>query len=694
MPFSFEEDPSRKQLADEYANILFDGKNDDNRIDELRKLLGFNGSTELRNAALPEDESHNCFGIWKLYSSADEKILIRDPKFSDEFRYWSDIQMIPPKTDKTRIVLLGESAARGFLYEPYFTPAIHLEKILNANNDKSDYEVIDMSRVSIRIEKLNELCKKISLLYPDFLLVFAGNNFRKSLIPFSETEIKEYEKILHDADTMKVREFLEKKLDLLIKEHISVIYQASVQNNFTVIYIIPETNLKEWKYIYNSNFLVFMQEEQDEWVKLKKSAVNCIEKKLYTQAEELLNVLISKSRTSPAGYEVMAEMHEKLGNYDKAMYYYEKLRDLCLFTINPPPLITTFIRRKLQEYAEENHIATVDVSMVLRRGISNAIPGNESFIDYCHLTDTGICSITEEIAKKILTFKNMLLNNNLKQSNSGINNEVISNAHFFSAIHCAHNGQPYDILHYHLMKSLEYSKKSIERIKNYIDIATRKVPWEINKSYFELFSNQYSIINQMSDCKLLDITLVQAMEDALALTGIDVKEEIRQLRIKEHRPTDTKKVNMLETYYRASNYNNFISSNVWNEPHKAYVRFRQNVTKFYLIAENDRDIKLNLTYRTPFSQESNGEIFLRLNCVNLTAIQSSLKWKDTVITIEKHLLASGGVNIIELEWASLSSCCDEIKKYYSRFYKGFDWIMQASNPSYGEIMRFTAELAR
>jgi DNA-binding SARP family transcriptional activator len=136
----------------------------------------------------------------------------------------------------------------------------------------------------------------------------------------------------------------------MIEVHLSGIDHVAKQHQIPVIYIIPETNLKDWKYINNSNYVLMRQEQENAWTDLKKHIENCIEKQAYTMAEDSLHTLIAMDKTNPYGYEMLANLYEKMGEIEKAMRSYEQLRDLCLFTTNPPPLITTFIRKKLKEY--------------------------------------------------------------------------------------------------------------------------------------------------------------------------------------------------------------------------------------------------------------------------------------------------------------------------------------------------------
>jgi hypothetical protein len=48
-----------------------------------------------------------------------------------EWDWWANLGRIEPKeAGRARVVLIGESVARGYLYDPQFTPAMALEMML------------------------------------------------------------------------------------------------------------------------------------------------------------------------------------------------------------------------------------------------------------------------------------------------------------------------------------------------------------------------------------------------------------------------------------------------------------------------------------------------------------------------------------------------------------------------------------
>ena len=70
-------------------------------------------------------------GTWEARDDAHGRSFVR-VETGDPLHLWANVQTIPPKGSRCRIVLLGESVARGYLYDPHFNPALALQAMMNA----------------------------------------------------------------------------------------------------------------------------------------------------------------------------------------------------------------------------------------------------------------------------------------------------------------------------------------------------------------------------------------------------------------------------------------------------------------------------------------------------------------------------------------------------------------------------------
>src|SRR6185369_10763239 len=62
-------------------------------------------------------------GTWEAVEDAHGRSFVR-VETGDPLHLWANVEKIPPKGSRLRIVLLGESVARGYLYDPYFNPVL------------------------------------------------------------------------------------------------------------------------------------------------------------------------------------------------------------------------------------------------------------------------------------------------------------------------------------------------------------------------------------------------------------------------------------------------------------------------------------------------------------------------------------------------------------------------------------------
>src|SRR5262245_38756135 len=71
-------------------------------------------------------------GIWEAQEAGDNPAWIRRSNL-EPLELWSEAESIPPRDPRrTRVVLLGESAARGMFQDPHFNPAWALARMLSA----------------------------------------------------------------------------------------------------------------------------------------------------------------------------------------------------------------------------------------------------------------------------------------------------------------------------------------------------------------------------------------------------------------------------------------------------------------------------------------------------------------------------------------------------------------------------------
>src|SRR5690349_7501867 len=115
---------------------------------QLVRLLHVSGLVGGPAVAPAENDGDNV-GIWAPKVVNGRVAFVRRAETMADWTYWADVQRIEPKSDKVRVLLIGESVARGYLYDPVFNPAMALQQILESQFGADKVEVIDLARTNL-----------------------------------------------------------------------------------------------------------------------------------------------------------------------------------------------------------------------------------------------------------------------------------------------------------------------------------------------------------------------------------------------------------------------------------------------------------------------------------------------------------------------------------------------------------------
>ncbi len=662
-----------------------------------------NNKYEFSNYSLDEI---NTVGIWTSTIINNEKYFIKDKKFSYEYFNWARISQIPPKSEKNRIVFIGESVARGFLYDPYINPALILENILNENFNQKKAEVIDLARTDLNMSMLIKLCGESIALEPDCIVIFSGNNWKASVSDFTHEENEKLYSIKDDIEMIRyVKTMNEKKISESINIMTDFMNKISEKYNIPIIFIIPEFNLKDWKHNMGNELFPLNNTEPHECINLKKQIEDAFAIGDYYRAELHIKELLQLDNLSSLGYEFMAKLMLQRGRVEEARKYFELALDTDMYMPYTVPGCYSIIRKMLIEKAREYNFAVVNLPEIFKEYLGGGIPGNDLFIDYCHLTLEGMNIAMEHLAAKVFTVLKIseISGENIKVANKGISGEALSKAHFFAAIHCAHHSvQPYEVLLYHCRKSLESAKSISILMNSFVDLAVRKIPWLYNKNFKSIINdsltNQYPFLVENIHFKNLDIKLVEAMVQAMEENGIFVRQEINDIRVNEHKATIMEKINLKEQYYRNGSHQKsyyFIEScnDYLNVCKATYLSMIDVESLFHFIADKNNDIVFELTLRGNYKIAECQNIKVKVNN-NLIFKERVLNvWMDISFKVSKELLNDNGVNTILIEWYSSGSRI-ELKLEDNYEDNMFNLLKRRYKPVYGEINRFTVGVSK
>jgi len=598
-------------------------------------------------------------GIWKRKVEKNEVIYERDPDRTDEWPHWSDTQKFCRKKLHKRIVLLGESVARGYLYDPYYNVAMELEAIINELFRAPYCEVVDLAKNSITMEALLDLAQESTDLDPDAVVIFAGNNWLHALRDTlgSEDYKKMFERFKKDSFA-GVKEFLEKKFERVVLSFLHSIQDIFIRRQIPVVLLIPGYNLKDWKSDSAGKSLAWLPGDSNiQWLEAKKVAADALLNKHFDELEKAGEKMIDLDPFNPLGYELLSEAYIFHNKKELALECLESCRDAVLISRggNEHPRSFGIIRSTIVEQAGTFGIKVVDLPGVFNEFMKDGIPDRTLYLDYCHLTVKGIKVSMRHAAAMVIPLLSgqEIPLDQIPASSLYPAKEALAATHFCAAIHNAHSGQPRNILDYHCRQSLAYSENISTAMLQYVDFTNRYAATALCRSFQDIMTGgkikQYTAgfaLGSFDRGKLLDLELVDSMAEAMEATGMNgTIKRVKQLRQEEH-CVGEEKVNLLASYYSLNSLRE-----LHIDPRPVYFQARAEESVFSFITDAVSALRFDLVYRTPNRFEADLLIDIALNDEGnvIQQIPMSKKWLICSIDVPAANLLDG-VNKLFIRW--------------------------------------------
>lgn len=590
-----------------------------------------------------------CVGIWEAQEESGGRSFVRiDSK--EPWHLWANVPKIPPKGLGRRVVLIGESVARGHLYDPHFTPALALQKMMDAACGPAEIEVVDLGRTDLVHEQLHELITQSLHLEPDALIIFAGNNWHP-FVKASDGQLLDMSYAFRRTGSWRgVKESCESFLIANTRQTLRLLGEIVHERGIPVVLVLPEFNLADWRTecvcppLLNS-------EQTDEWLRAKGEAEQLLKGNDWEKAECLGERLMQLDQgTTTAGPNVLAAVSQKRGDHQAARKFLEIARDaMVCWPIREAPRCYSVIQQTIREGAAGHGVQLVDLPREFTKYPGGGIANRRLFLDYCHLTLEGIrisMALTAETLLPLLKYPTHS-SQELARVDMKVGANVNAVAHFLAAVYNGNWGQRIDLVRHHIRTALEYDRGIAYMMQLFLDLHIRPVPSSVCRSFEQLgeLPNMAAIIAFYSDSiryKFLNPNLVTAVVDALEEIGIPTRSQIEHLIIKEH---DIKKrtVNLANTFYSTGSYSRFL---VDSRP-EFYKATARNTT-ILLVCDKPELLNFSVTMKVP-NVSGNQTISLRLNGSLVAEIAATDHWTTSTGSVPAKLIHHG-LNQLKICW--------------------------------------------
>jgi len=597
-------------------------------------------------------------GIWEPKVENGKTAFVRRLDTLEEWIFWANLGRIEPKGSKLRVLFVGESVARGYLYDPDFNPGMALQMILDRQFGENEIEVIDLARTNLGYQ-IRELAIAARQLEPDVAVIFAGNNWCNTAPAF--TDVIRLDNALAADGMAGVKRVSEEYLERTGTAVVRDIAAAYKEKGIPLVWIIPEFNLGDWRDpITNAPYLP--GDLNVEWLNLYEQAQAALSNGDPETAERLaLRMVEMDHGTVVTGFYILAECRKLAGDTDGARKYFECARDAnswdssLTFVPKPHSITQKLLRRESESCGYE----VIDLPALFKQYLNGGIPDRRLFVDYCHLSSEGMQIAMGAAASFVLrTLKGIdvpwyaLVTDQIAPSN-----KTEAEASFLAAIHDAHRWQSYEVVLHFCKRALALSPHMIDLMLSYIDLQTRKAaPMHMSQPEENILRVGSSLIHHYlfsnNDVRL-DRLLLGAIVEALEEIGVPARDRLDRIRREEHSVKD-QEIDLLGYYfYSAAQQPQELEGLHWPPGRFTYnVRYYRAVnpySRFIFVGEAGRAVDLSLTCRLPKPAPREDKITIEFNGEPQVEIPVSTDWSSWDISLPGADVRDG-LNEIVLRW--------------------------------------------
>jgi hypothetical protein len=678
-----------KQAAKELSSLIRSADPDTRKMEDLLREMPALSNGKVSNNGVDAGSRFGIdhIGIWKKVSDNNRTCYVRDIQFQYDWQNWAPVHNIYPKSDKKRVVLLGESVARGYLYDPAYNPAKELKGLFDASFEMQETEIVDLARIAINMKEILDVLKVCHELTPDLVIIYAGNNWSWAV----DLPDKDFDGLSADRDLFGINTIVENSFFDKINQFLKDVHDAFVKRNIPVIFVIPEFNLKDWGCNeIESGLLLLPKSRNEEWVQARAMAEKARLDNDLDNWQTAASQMIEKDKSNPLGYQFLGQLYIARNQKDKARGCLELARDLVFYRGgNVMPRCYGFIRKAILAQAENYGISVVDVPGIFSNIYPDKFPDKSLFLDYCHMTIEGIKIVMRHVTQKVIEILTGIKKeiDEIGPTDIMADNEVAARAHFSAAIINAHNGQPIDVIRYHCRKAIGYSHKVIADMTDFVDFSSRRASSIFCSAFEEIMlkgnMRQYEggwALTHLRGRKRMDVQLVDILADELNRTGLPLADKIESIRISEHGVAE-EPVDLLESFYHDVRH---MDSRI--EPGLNYRKFKTLTADFTFIIRNSTDkVRLDIAYRAPEIMKNTRCARISVNGIFLPVeLPLSRHWSSFSFSIGEDL--KKGVNKLTIHWPYNEKPVDLSK------IKSLQDFLRDVYPVFGEIYSFTIKI--
>lgn len=591
-------------------------------------------------------------GIWEQDAGTGE--FVRSRAHVDLWRFCADVDRIPRKGAAKRVAFLGESVARGFFFDPCYSPAGVLQELLSSTG--TAVEVVDLAQSNCDPWWLSVVASATKLLEPDALVVFAGNNWRGGPLANTSAEQCAVDGALLAAD----RGFSEllarqrRRLEALAAQTVTQLSLAASDAGVPLVLVVPEVNVADWTTcpLGTLDLPPLPDADTRQWVEAYRSACEAMERGASADAERLAReAIMLDGGASAASLDLLARAQLHRGQFRDAAASRRRSRDLTVCYLDgtrPVPGVFSNIAEIIRRVGAEVGATIVDLPRVFAEHCRDDAPGRRLFLDYCHLTPEGIRVAMAATAQALAPLLSQTRTNlaELVQAAPSPSAEQVGWGHLLAGIHNAHWGQAVEICSYHFRRAIEsHPPLEASAFPQLYDAFRHAAPPPLLSSFDELVRNRIAAVYLLGyGSTFRSLGLVS--EHRLLTSLRDACPSL------EHASPDPDFVlgQLSEIDLLGPHWSELTDGNRWFRRGFTAVYGLQSVFPFF--SEGRRPLAVAVTCRVPGAREA-GDLVVELNGCVIGSITADHAWRSGRCTADARLVREGP-NQLSLQWPNVA----------------------------------------
>jgi hypothetical protein len=601
----------------------------------------------------PADGQPSRVGIWERRAGNGKNPFVRTDAV-ESLHLWADVAEIPPKGVKQRVVLIGESVARGFFYDPHVNPASLLQAMLVTAAGADDIEVIDLARIDLQLKPLLDLAASAVALEPDAFVIFGGNNWHP-ITRLTPHHLRELASIVRGGKPWsEVKTYLEQRLREQVQFLLAGLGKIRERHGIPIVVLIPEFNLLDWVSDCDGPPLM---DDADLllWLTLREKAERALSEGRAEDAARLAQAIVElDGGTTPVGYNIQLKAKYDSGEKTGLRPLLEQARDSVISLTKPgPPRCFGTIQQTLRQEAAQYDISLVDLPLRFEEYLEGDMPGRRLFQDYCHLTLEGMRVAMAAAAEALLPILSRQPRawQSLADTEFPVEDKAMAEASFLAAVHNANWGNTSEMVRFHLKRAIERYPPVAMIMRHFLDFHIRSCPTSLCGAFEQMARHEgFLLVSRLFRSpriwKNINLKLVNEIVRTLEPLQPDVPEYVQRLMIAEHAGA-TAQSNLLRRVYFGT-----ASDQRGDQDRYGYYRLYGRDSKFVFVSDEPEDMQVRITSRT--SEGGAGEdAVVRVNGVPVYSFEATTRWHSTLFHVQKDVLAKG-INELEIIWPEKS----------------------------------------